>query len=122
VRKKEGIIMYFLNKRLGIVSVPVNEKTIRLKPGKPEMIEEGIAEAFRQNANKFIAEGILAEITEKEAETYLHKWEEYKRIPSKAMKDTTDRYLSATASYARQEARKEGMEIDVKKKIVIPAW
>lgn len=114
--------MYFLNKRLGIVAVPVNEKTIRLKPGKPELIEEGIAEVFRQNARDFIAEGILTEITEEEAKAYFDKWEEYKKIPSKAMKDNTDKYLSAIASYARQEARQEGMEIDVKKKTFIPAW
>ena len=114
--------MYYLNKRFGIVSVPVKEKTIRLKPGKPELIEEGISEEFLKNACGLVADGTLVQIPDEEAKVYLQKWEEYKRIPAKEMQDNADKYLSASTSYARQEARQEGIDVDAKKKAFIPAW
>lgn len=121
---------FYLNKKTCIISVPYGEPekhtlkvaSIRLMPGKPELVEGETEVEFLRNAKPMMDEGCIQQITDEEAQEYMQKWEKLKSIPAKAMKDNTDRYLSAIASYARQEARQEGMEIDVKKKTFIPAW
>ena len=115
-------MMYFLNLRTGVETIPLKEKTIRLLPGKPELIDDSMVEEMLHTAGDLIAEGLLKQITKKEAQDYLQKWEALKRIPAKETAGTSDLYLSASARYARMEARNEGYDANVKRREYYPAW
>lgn len=114
---------FYLNLRTGIETIPLKGgKTIRMYPGKPMQIDEDIEEEMLRAAGGLISEGIVKQITKKEAQDYLQKWETYKVTPAKEMKGIADSYISASARFARQEARQEGLDPNVKKREYYPAW
>lgn len=117
---------FYLNKRQGVIAVPYGEPekhtlkvaSIRLMPGKPELVEGETEAEFLRNAKPMMDEGCIQQITDEEAQEYLQKWEKLKSIPAKMLQDSSDKYLVATAKYARSEAQGEPL----KKKNFIPAW